>query len=107
MQLTHNVHGPHDQHFYKMLSELETEWYELKRSGYSGEGFHGRGTRLGQSVSHNVPLHHARSKAIEAAEKRKRQQDLMGSSKTLGGNRDLRSPRELAAAVCTSICSRQ
>ncbi len=35
-QLTHNVHGPHDASFYKLLEKLEEEYYELKRKGYSG-----------------------------------------------------------------------
>jgi hypothetical protein len=34
-QLTHNVYGPHDAKFYKLLGELEEEYYELKRKGYS------------------------------------------------------------------------
>lgn len=35
-QLTHIEHGPHDAKFYKLLGELEEEYYELKRKGYSG-----------------------------------------------------------------------
>jgi len=35
-QLTHNEHGPHDAKFYKLLAELEEEYYDLKRKGYSG-----------------------------------------------------------------------
>jgi len=35
-QLTHIEHGPHDASFYKLLAELEEEFYELKRKGYSG-----------------------------------------------------------------------
>ena len=50
-KLTHNVHGPHDEKFYKFLTELEDEYEALKRSGYSGEGFYSKGHRLGQSVS--------------------------------------------------------
>jgi len=38
-QLTHNVYGPHDAKFYKLLGELEEEYYELKRKGYSGKYF--------------------------------------------------------------------
>lgn len=35
--MTHNVFGPHDAKFYKLLGELEEEYYELKRKGYSGK----------------------------------------------------------------------
>lgn len=100
-QLTHNVHGPHDEKFYKFLSELEDEYEALKRSGYAGEGFHSKGHRVGENVSHNVPPHIARARALEAAEKRRRLGGMLGGSRRLGGSvvrRDL-SPRELAAQV--------
>lgn len=35
-QLTHIEQGPHDARFYKILGELEEEFYELKRKGYAG-----------------------------------------------------------------------
>lgn len=35
-QLVHNEIGPHNAAFYKLLSELEEEFYDLKRKGYSG-----------------------------------------------------------------------
>ncbi|KAI3622493.1 WLM-domain-containingprotein [Moniliophthora roreri] len=101
-ELTHNVHGPHDDKFYKYLAGLQDEYDALIRSGYSGEGFFSKGQRLGVNVSHNLPLHQARAKAIEAAEKRKRVgQVLGGGGQRLGGghlkgNLDL-TPRELAA----------
>ncbi|KAF7791605.1 hypothetical protein EIP86_002622 [Pleurotus ostreatoroseus] len=100
-ELTHNVHGPHDDKFYKLLSELEDEYEALKRSGYSGEGFHTKGRRLGENVSHNLPAHIARQRALDAAEKRRRIAGIVGGSRRLGGvvpKRNL-SPRELAAAV--------
>jgi DNA-dependent metalloprotease WSS1 len=48
-ELSHNVRGPHDDIFYKTLSELEEEWYEARRKGTNvGEaGFDGAGHRLG------------------------------------------------------------
>lgn len=100
-QLTHNVHGPHDEHFYKLLSELEDEYEALKRSGYSGEGFHSKGHRLGEFVSHNLPPHLARARALEAAEKRRRASNVLGGSRKLGGAVVTRQmpPRELAAQV--------
>ncbi|KAJ8489875.1 hypothetical protein ONZ45_g13410 [Pleurotus djamor] len=97
-ELTHNVHGPHDDKFYKYLANLETEWEALKRSGYSGEGFLSEGHRLGTNISHNVPQHQARAKALEAAEKRRKVGSLMGRGGRLGGT-DIKNltPRELAA----------
>ncbi|EFI28710.1 hypothetical protein CC1G_13736 [Coprinopsis cinerea okayama7 len=105
-ELTHNVHGPHDDKFYTLLNKLQEEYYALKRSGYAGEGFYSPGHRLGgssSSSSRDVPPHVARQKALEAAQKRKQVSQVLGSgSRTLGGlgggpsTRNL-SPRELAA----------
>jgi DNA-dependent metalloprotease WSS1 len=104
VQLTHNVHGPHNQEFYKYLSGLEDEWEVLKRSGYSGEGFHSAGRRVGVGISHNLPMHAGRTKAVEAAEKRAKQQRLLGGpGRTLGGRKDSKSPRELAAEVILNV----
>lgn len=103
-QLTHNVHGPHDEKFYKFLSGLQDEYDALQRSGYAGEGFFTRGQRLGESVSHDLPPHLARAKALEAAEKRRKTSSILGGAggRQLGGrsiiNKNL-TPRELAAQV--------
>ncbi|KAJ7070561.1 WLM-domain-containing protein [Mycena amicta] len=100
-ELTHNVHGPHDDKFYKFLSGLQDEYDALQRSGYAGEGFFSKGHRVGTNVSHNLPPHLARSKAIEAAEKRKQTaQVLGGGGRRLGSGRtnmENLSPRELIA----------
>jgi len=100
-ELTHNVHGPHDEKFYKCLSSLEDEYDALKRSGYAGEGFFSKGHRLGTNVSHNLPPHVARQKALEAAEKRRRLNIIMNGGGRVGGsgvrNHSNKSPRELAA----------
>ncbi|KAI0334343.1 hypothetical protein GY45DRAFT_1318345 [Cubamyces sp. BRFM 1775] len=97
-ELTHNVHGPHDEKFYKFLSGLEEEYEALRKSGYSGEGFHSEGRRLGTNVSHDVPPHIARQKALEAAEKRRKISVVLGGGGRLGGTtRSYKSPRELAA----------
>ncbi|KAF9515125.1 hypothetical protein BS47DRAFT_1372117 [Hydnum rufescens UP504] len=97
-ELTHNVHGPHDDKFYKFLAGLETEYDELQRSGYSGEGFFSKGARVGEGVSHDLPPHLARLKALEAAEKRRRTAALTsGSGSRLGGRKTAKTPRELAA----------
>ncbi|KAF9469743.1 WLM domain-containing protein [Collybia nuda] len=99
-ELAHNVHGPHDDKFYKFLAGLQDEYDALQRSGYAGEGFFSEGQRLGTNVSHDLPPHVARLKALEAAEKRKRITQVLGSGGRLGGrvinNRNM-SPRELAA----------
>lgn len=77
----------------------------LKRSGYAGEGFHSRGQRVGTGISHNLPPHLARMKALEAAEKRNKLGSVSGGSRRLGGSGDQKSrltPRELAARVTPS-----
>ncbi|KAF5374890.1 hypothetical protein D9758_000541 [Tetrapyrgos nigripes] len=101
-ELTHNVHGPHDDKFYKFLSDLQEEYDALRRSGYAGEGFFSKGQRLGTNVSHNLPPHLARAKALEAAEKRRQISKTLGEGgRRLGGRLDTSgkalSPRELAA----------
>ncbi|KAH9038391.1 WLM-domain-containing protein [Lactarius pseudohatsudake] len=98
-ELTHNVHGPHDQNFYEFLSRLEEEYYELKRTGYAGEGFFTNGHRLGEGIPQNIPAYLARQRALEAAEKRRRTNvTTIGPVRLGGGN--LASlgltPRELA-----------
>ncbi|KIJ66395.1 hypothetical protein HYDPIDRAFT_109416 [Hydnomerulius pinastri MD-312] len=99
-ELTHNVHGPHDEKFYKFLAGLEDEYDALQRSGYAGEGFFSPGQRLGVGVSHDLPPHLARSKALEAAEKRRKAEAVTRGGGRLGGRvstlKNL-SPRELAA----------
>ncbi|KAI9464941.1 WLM domain-containing protein [Lactarius psammicola] len=100
-ELTHNVHGPHDQNFYKFLSRLEEEYYELKRTGYAGEGFFSNGRRLGNGIPQNVAAYLARQRALEATERRRRTDVATGTNGPVrlgGGN--LASlgltPRELA-----------
>jgi hypothetical protein len=36
LQLTHNVHGPHDDKFYAFLKKLNEEYDELQSKGYTG-----------------------------------------------------------------------
>jgi len=86
---------------------VESEYEDLRRSGYSGEGFHSRGIRLGVGTSHNLPPHLARLKAQEAAEKRRAQGSGGGrrlGGGTVGGGRVQLTPRELALKV--SVVSR-
>ncbi|THH20610.1 hypothetical protein EW146_g814 [Bondarzewia mesenterica] len=99
-ELTHNVHGPHDEKFYKFLTDLEEEYDALKRSGYAGEGFHSKGKRLGTGLSHDLPPHLARQRALEAAEKRRKVSSVLSGGGKLGGGSLARSglsPRQLAA----------
>lgn len=101
-QLTHNVHGPHDEKFYTFLAELEDEYEALQRSGYAGEGFFTPGHRLGAGISHDLPPHLARVRALEAAERRRKAEILTQGGGRLGGRSsalERLSPRELAARV--------
>ena len=102
-KLTHNVHGPHDEKFYKFLAGLEEEYDTLRRTGYAGEGFFSQGRRLGVGVSHDLPPHLARLKALEAAEKRRKLGNIMSGGGRLGGRAPILglNPRELAAMVCS------
>ena len=96
------MHGRHDEKFYKYLSGLEKEYEALQRSGYAGEGFHSKGYRVGANVSHDLPPHLAKAKALEAAEKRRRVGGMLGGSGRLGGKGAAKrgmTPRELAAEV--------
>jgi len=99
-ELTHNVHGPHDEKFYKFLAGLEDEYDALQRSGYAGEGFFSPGQRLGVGVSHDLPPHLARVRALEAAERRRKTEALTQGGGKLGGRSsalEKLNPRELAA----------
>ncbi|CAK9780722.1 WLM-domain-containing protein [Cutaneotrichosporon oleaginosum] len=94
-ELTHIVHGPHDASFYKSLAELEEEYYDLRRKGYTGEGFHSDGNRL-QGM--RVNEYEGRRKGLAAAEKRLQQQRVMGRGGVLGGSRTAgKSMREIVA----------
>jgi hypothetical protein len=77
------------------------------RSGYAGEGFFSPGHRLGAGVSHDLPPHLAKLKALEAAEKRHRVNGVLGGGGRLGGRRITAlqgmDPRELAAQVLLRV----
>ncbi|KAF9225350.1 WLM-domain-containing protein [Gyrodon lividus] len=99
-ELTHNVHGPHDETFYKFLAGLEDEYDALQRSGYAGEGFFSHGHRLGVGASHDLPPHLGRLRALEAAEKRRGASGLSKGGGRLGGQSsalEKLGSRELAA----------
>lgn len=96
------MHGPHDQNFYSFLSRLEEEYYELKRTGYAGEGFFTNGRRLGEGIPQNIPAYLSRQRALEAAERRRRTPTGTNGPVRLGGG-DLANlgltPRELIVLV--------
>ncbi|KAF8899221.1 WLM domain-containing protein [Infundibulicybe gibba] len=99
-ELTHNVHGPHDDKFYKFLSGLQDEYDQLQQSGYAGEGFFSKGQRLGVNVSHDLPPHLARTKTLEAAEKRRQVSKILGTGQNkLGGRLIMKNmtPAQMAA----------
>ncbi|KAF3223470.1 hypothetical protein TWF106_004862 [Orbilia oligospora] len=80
-ELTHCVHGPHDDKFWKMFRSLQGELETLKYTGYTGEGFMGKGEALG-GVPKGLSNHEAKKKAREAAEKRRK--TVQGRGRILG-----------------------
>ncbi|KAL1408383.1 hypothetical protein Q8F55_005195 [Vanrija albida] len=94
-ELTHIVHGPHDTSFYKLLAELEEEYYTLKRKGYEGEGFHSSGNKLNGV---RVNEFEGRRRGLAAAEKRLARQVMSGKGGVLGGSSTSgKSMREVVA----------
>ncbi|WVR06218.1 hypothetical protein IAU60_003248 [Kwoniella sp. DSM 27419] len=94
-ELTHNVHGPHDAKFYKLLGEIEEEYYDLKRKGYSGDGFHSDGNRLNGT---KLSEYEGRARGLAAAEKRMARQKVIGRGGVLGGTRtEGKSMKDLVA----------
>jgi hypothetical protein len=107
------VHGPHDQTFYSFLSRLQEEYYELKRSGYAGEGFFTNGHRLGGGIPQTVPALIAQQRSIELEFiERRRANTVSGTNGPVrlgGGNLAGLglTPRELAVLVRGGIRSRR
>ncbi|MCJ1242971.1 hypothetical protein MMC30_000167 [Trapelia coarctata] len=79
-ELCHIVHGPHNEAFNNLWNQLRSEQEALMRKGYTGEGFLSTGHKLGGA---RIPMHEARRRAREAAEKRKTL--TAGSGQRLGG----------------------
>ena len=80
-ELAHIVHGPHNQEFNALWDQLRDEHEALVRKGYTGEGFLGKGSRLG---GRRIPLSEARRLARVAAESR-RARNIENSPRRLGG----------------------
>lgn len=98
-ELSHIVHGPHDQAFHALWDKLRDEHESLVRKGYTGEGFLGKGNRLG---GNRVPVGEIKRQARAAAEKRREMARLaQGSGQKLGGQGILRgqNAREIIAAA--------
>ncbi|KAI8626712.1 WLM-domain-containing protein [Xylariaceae sp. FL1651] len=79
-ELSHNVHGPHDEKFYALWNQLRDEHASLTLKGYTGEGFLSEGRRLG---GRRLPIEEARRIARVAAKQRRALQS--GSGQRLGG----------------------
>ncbi|KAI1618510.1 WLM domain-containing protein [Exophiala viscosa] len=95
-ELAHIIHGPHDQVFHALWDKLRDEHEALLRKGYTGEGFLGKGNRVG---GRRVPLSEIHRQARAAAERRR---DLTkGSGQRLGGQGIIRgqNAREIIAAA--------
>ena len=94
------------------MSRLQEEYYELKRSGYAGEGFFTNGRRLGAGIPQTGPALIAQQRSIEReiAETRRRTNTVPGTNGPvrLGGGNLARlglTPRELAVLVRRRIRS--
>jgi len=95
-ELCHIVHGPHNDHFYALWAKLQDEHKALTAKGYTGEGFLGKGDRLG---GRRLPMHEVRRRARVAAQERADRTRNSGS--VLGGRGILRgqSARDVIAAA--------
>jgi hypothetical protein len=110
-ELTHNVHGPHDEHFYSFLDKLEDEYDTLALNGWQGSGFYAPGEKLGGSRGGFWGGRKlggfdtdGRRRALDAVEARQRA-EAFGSGGRLGGSKTTsqrsKTRQELAAEVGT------
>ncbi|KAI8975766.1 WLM domain-containing protein [Mycotypha africana] len=92
-EITHIVHGPHDEKFYKLLNQLKRETEDLIASGYRGEGFYSTGHRL-SSARVVAPRYLNNEIIAKAAEKRLQMSRLMlpFGGVQLGGIRSINNP---------------
>jgi hypothetical protein len=103
-ELSHIVHGPHDDKFHALWDQLRDEHEALVRKGYTGEGFLGQGNRVGGSG--RIPMHEARRKARAAAEKRRTL--TAGSGQRLGGSVPLpRNAQEARDRILAAVDRRK
>jgi hypothetical protein len=103
-ELSHIVHGPHDEKFHALWDQLRDEHEALLRKGYTGEGFLGRGNVVGGTG--RIPMHEARRKARAAAEKRRTL--TAGSGQRLGGSVPLpRNAQEARNRILAAVDRRK
>lgn len=95
-ELCHIVHGPHSNHFFALWAKLRDEHQALTAKGYTGEGFLGKGDRLG---GQRLPMHEMRRRARVAAQQRADRTKNSGTK--LGGTGVLhgQSARDVIAAA--------
>eukprot|EP00884_Botryococcus_braunii_P000953 jgi/Botrbrau1/10859/Bobra.0025s0037.1 len=106
-ELAHNVFGPHNQDFYKLLDEITAECQEFKAKGIGGTGQGFDAPAAGKSGgkgfgAHNADLRGMRVARLKAAEERQRVNSIMPKgARRLGGDSRfrMRSPKEAAAAA--------
>ncbi|MEW5307611.1 MAG: hypothetical protein WDW36_009991 [Sanguina aurantia] len=108
-ELVHNVRGPHDSVFYKLLDEITAECEELMAKGVSGTGVGFDAPSVGRLGSHGpIPAHNPapsalRTHMVKAAEERAKRQRLTDSGPNRLGGRllDTRGmmPGQAAAAA--------
>jgi DNA-dependent metalloprotease WSS1 len=91
-ELCHNVHGNHSAAFYELWEELRKELASNLSRGVkgSGAGFDAKGLRVNPETRDPSSLLEARRKAAEAAAKRHKTSQLLGSGpQKLGGSSEL------------------
>ncbi|CAK7916851.1 hypothetical protein CAAN3_19S02168 [[Candida] anglica] len=81
-ELTHNVYGPHDQKFYKLLDELKEQYETLQYGGKSKTGYICEEEKLGGGYRFGGGFVSERDQRIKALSKSK----YVGGSQKLGGS---------------------
>lgn len=97
-ELCHIVIGPHSKEFHDLWNTLRKEW-ELNQTNAAGAigSFGFGGIKLDNSRNNVTSLCEARKKAADAAETRKRKQELLGSTpQKIGGSKVNIDPKEAA-----------
>lgn len=97
-ELSHIIHGPHDHKFNALWDQLRDELDGLMMKGYTGEGFLGKGQRLG---GRDVPYHEALRLARAEAERRRPLPGFGGHK--LGGTTAPRPGQPMRSAILDSI----
>jgi len=105
--MAHNIRGPHDAVFYKLLDELKEECQDLMDRGVSGTGAGFDAKSMGRLGGRGpVPIHNPdprklREVAVQAAEDRARKHAVMysGPRTVGGGSSDFRNLTPAQAAA--------